>query len=76
MINGNRLEVPFEFPYTERMKIKDTDEEIIKAAKVMKKFYTKMAERYAGEDSAKTYNMIRLEMRNVIVALEELAGTY
>lgn len=58
------------------MKNKNTDDEIIKAAKVMKKFYTKMAEKYAGEDSAKTYNMVRLEMRNVIVALEELAGIY
>jgi hypothetical protein len=59
------------------MKIKKyTNEEVIKAAKVMKKFYTDMAEKYEGEDSAKTYNMVRLEMRNVIIALEELAGTY
>ena len=49
---------------------KYTNDEIIKAATIMKDWFTKLANITTEERNAKRYNEARLEMVNVITALE------
>jgi hypothetical protein len=46
-----------------------TSLELIVAATTMQEFFTKLAEGTKSSDAAKRYNLIRLEMGNVLEAL-------
>ena len=47
-----------------------TSLELIVAATTMQEWFTKLAEGTKSSDAAKRYNLIRLEMGNVLEALE------
>ena len=51
--------------------VTETYKEIAAAAEILQRYYTKLAAVYADSDTAKTYNFVRLEMKNLREALAE-----
>jgi hypothetical protein len=51
---------------------KYTNEELIQAATIMKDWYTTMAKKTKNPEMAESFNQTRLEMRNLLIAFEDI----
>ena len=68
---SNKLEVPFEFQYTDRMKNKHTDKEVIQACNIVIDELTKLAEFTANYNIERDCNQARLLVKDILLALTE-----